>query len=142
MIRYFEIGILALASVSGCTRTDTAVRVWRPGDHDQTSEPAPAEQSVTSPEKATTASSGDKPDARTVWMSLCSGCHGEIGEGNGPVGLTVGARNLADPRWQASTSDEQMARAIVHGKGRMPAFSLKPDVVQALVRLIRRQSAK
>jgi cytochrome c oxidase cbb3-type subunit 3 len=53
------------------------------------------------------------------------------------MGPAMGARNLADPRWLATMTDDQIATSILRGKGRMPAFSLPPETIKGLVRLIR-----
>jgi cytochrome c oxidase cbb3-type subunit 3 len=53
------------------------------------------------------------------------------------MGAAMGARNLSDPRWQSTITDAQIAASISRGKGRMPAFSLPPEVINGLVRLIR-----
>jgi hypothetical protein len=46
-------------------------------------------------------------------------------------------RDLSDPAWQLSVTDEAIAAAIRNGKGRMPAFPLPEATVQNLVALIR-----
>jgi mono/diheme cytochrome c family protein len=123
--------------ITGCSRPDGDIRAWRPGDHDQEAVPALPGPSVNalSPQEAV---AEKKPvDAVATWSSLCSGCHGRIGDGNGPMGPAMGARNLADPRWQATITDDQIATSILRGKGRMPAFSLPSETIKGLVRLIR-----
>ncbi len=126
-----------LLFVTGCSKPDSDVRAWRASDHDQEVEavtPGPSAHSLTAPEVAPET----KPvDALATWSSLCSGCHGGMGEGNGPMAAAIGARNLSDPGWQSTITDEQMAHSILNGKGRMPAFSLPPESVKGLVGLIR-----
>ncbi len=139
-MRSFGIGALAiLVTSSACSRAEGDVRVWRPGDHDQapsqTQEPTNVGQVASSTAAPNNSAVPQSPEA--VWSSLCAGCHGQMGQGDGPMGATVAARNLSDPRWQAAVADEQIAATILHGKGRMPAFSLKPDVLKGLVDFIR-----
>lgn len=136
-----RIAAFAVLVAPACSRTDTEVRVWRPSDHDQAQEtPLPGQSTEPSANPSVVANAA--PDPQTTWNSLCAGCHGQLGLGDGPMGSAVGAKNLSDPRWQASVSDEQIASAISRGKGRMPAFSLKPDAVKGLVELIRKHSSK
>jgi hypothetical protein len=55
----------------------------------------------------------------------------------------VKPRDLSDPAWQASITDEQIAASIVHGKGQMPPFAALPSsTVNSLVKLVRRLSAR
>lgn len=66
-------------------------------------------------------SGGDPTVGKAVWLSMCARCHGENGEGGVvPGGAKVPA--LADPAWQASVEDRQIARSVMLGKGAMPSF--------------------
>jgi hypothetical protein len=47
------------------------------------------------------------------------------------------ARDLSDPAWQDSTSDEQIALSIQRGRGSMPGFPLPESTIASLVRLVR-----
>ena len=49
------------------------------------------------------------------------------------------ARNLTDPAWQASITDEHIYRSIFIGKRKMPAFQkkLSKDEIGALVTYVR-----
>ncbi len=49
----------------------------------------------------------------------------------------VRAQNFADPDFQKSRSDADLAASIMNGKGRMPKFDLPPQVVASLVRRVR-----
>ena len=143
MICRYLVAPLVLSLNIGCSKSDSDNRLWRPSDHDQESESAPSGQSFNTPSRANALTAGNSDDVLSVWDSLCAGCHGLAGKGNGPMGASLGARNLSDPRWQASMSDDQIASSILHGRGRMPAFSLPPETIKGLVRLIRgRQMSK
>ena len=140
--RHLITPLVLLLLITGCAKPDADIRAWRPSDHDQEALPSPSGQLVDSlaPQEAVIEK---KPvDALSTWSSLCSGCHGRIGEGNGPMGATMGARNLSDPRWQATITDEQITASILRGKGRMPAFSLPSETIKGLVRLIRGRQHK
>jgi mono/diheme cytochrome c family protein len=129
-----------------CSRSDREIREWRPSDHDQEVEnpevnASPAVGENARNEVAQVAKnegpSDRTADARGTWESLCSGCHGHIGQGDGPKGGSIGARDLSDPTWQRARSDADISNAITKGRGRMPAFSLDSESVQGLVKLIR-----
>jgi len=126
-----------LLTLPGCSRPDSDIRAWRPTDHDQETAPTPPGPRANSSAPQEAVAERKPVDALETWSSLCSGCHGRIGEGNGPMGAAMGARNLSDPRWQAIITDDQIASSILQGKGRMPAFSLPSETIKGLVRLIR-----
>lgn len=86
--------------------------------------------------------------AQTLWETRCRNCHGAAGDGDGPGAqiLEVKPRALSDPSWQASVTDEHIAKIIVDGgkavglSVRMPAnpdLEDQPEVVSALVRIVR-----
>jgi cytochrome c553 len=87
-------------------------------------------------------------EATALFKSLCSTCHGESGKGDGPgaVSLDPKPRNYTDKTWQASVTDEQIAKTIVLGGAAVgksplmppnPQLRDKPLVVSELVRIIR-----
>ena len=89
-----------------------------------------------------------KQKAAEIFSTRCFTCHGEKGAGDGPgsAGLTPPPRNFQDPTWQASVTDEHLAKIIQYGGfavGKSPAMPSNPDlvsqpeVVQALIALIR-----
>ena len=57
------------------------------------------------------------PGARFKWKTLCSTCHGLFGKGDGAAGMKLKPRprDFADPEWQASVTDEYLAKIIVEG---------------------------
>ncbi|MDP6849460.1 MAG: c-type cytochrome [Planctomycetota bacterium] len=87
-------------------------------------------------------------EATQIYDTFCTTCHGKTGVGDGAaaVALDPKPRNYQDKAWQASVSDEQLAKTIVEGG---PAVGLssamppradlkdKPDVVAGLVQIIR-----
>ncbi len=78
--------------------------------------------------------------ADQTFTSVCAKCHGSNGRGGRPAAEGANApRNFCDSGFQASRSDEQLKRAIVRGKGGMPAFgTLFSDAdLAGLVRKIR-----
>jgi hypothetical protein len=49
----------------------------------------------------------------------------------------VQAPDLTQSAWQEGATDEQIAQAILQGKGKMPRFDLPPATVAGLVRRVR-----
>ena len=96
----------------------------------------------------TAVSPAAKAQARTIWADRCANCHGQTGMGDG-VGakvLPVKPRTFADSSWQASVTDEHIAKVIteggaVHGldanMAANPDLLDKPEVVRALVLKVR-----
>ncbi|HTV17556.1 MAG TPA: cytochrome c, partial [Polyangiaceae bacterium] len=72
-----------------------------------------------------------------TWMKQCATCHGRRGKGDGPSSTMVKARDLTNPEFQASLSDEQIAKVIREGKDKMPAFNLPDTVIEGLVQHVR-----
>jgi hypothetical protein len=86
--------------------------------------------------------------ASTIWAERCVPCHGANGRGDGPGAklLPVKPRNFGDGAWQRSTDDARIAQVIVDGgmsvgldrnMAANPDLRTKPEVVAALVELIR-----
>ena len=138
---FLRFGAFAIVALVACSRIDADLRSWRPSDHDQAPVSSLPGQSTEPTENPSVSPNAAPQDPQTTWTSLCAGCHGQLGLGNGPIGARVGAKNLSDPRWQSSVTDEQISSAILNGRGRMPAFSLRPDAVRGLVELIRKHLA-
>lgn len=87
-------------------------------------------------------------EARGIFNSLCSTCHGQDGKGDGPasVNLNPKPRNYTDKAWQASITDAQIGETIVKGGAAMgksplmpaqPQLADKPEVVAELVKIVR-----
>ncbi len=113
----------------GCGREP--VREWTTADHDH----AEGEQPQGTP-RADPAQVQAQLVAVT-WDRQCAKCHGAKGRGDGPEGPMVNAPDLTRADWQSKVSDEQIARVILEGKGRMPKLDLPPATVAGLVKRVR-----
>ncbi len=114
----------------GCRQRQ--LREWTPRDHDPDGGAAPSESA--------SAPSGDPLQAaQMLFQAQCASCHGAEGRGDGPMAAMFRPADLSDPALQSQRTDEDLARVIVQGRGRMPAFGgqLRPEAVPLLVRLIR-----
>lgn len=83
-------------------------------------------------------------DAKALWTSNCTPCHGATGNGDTKMGKTLGAADLTDSKKQASFTDAQATTAIKegvkqNGKTTMKAFAgkLSDDDIKALVAYVR-----
>lgn len=112
--------------------------------------PASAEPSalrvlVRVPPMAQRAAAKASDEGLALFRARCASCHGEHGQGDGPVaiGLTVKPRRFTDAFWQDSVDDEQLARAILEGgfavkkSSAMPAHPDLKDKVAELIAVVR-----
>lgn len=84
--------------------------------------------------------SAEDVDARAVYMDKCLACHGETGAPTPPFAKR-GVKDLSNPEWQASMTDEQIRESIAKGAEDtlMRAFDkeLDGDAIDALVGFVR-----
>jgi mono/diheme cytochrome c family protein len=83
-------------------------------------------------------------DPKASWASNCAQCHGADGRANTKMGQQLSAKDLTDPKVQASFSDAQAAKVIKEGvkqgsKTTMKAFGgkLTDEEIKALVAYVR-----
>ncbi|MBX7102005.1 MAG: urate hydroxylase PuuD [Myxococcaceae bacterium] len=87
-------------------------------------------------------------EAKAMFGTVCVPCHGSEGLGNGPVAAALNPkpRAFGDQAWQASVTDEQLAKTILEGGAAVgksplmppnPSLSSKPEVLQGLVAIVR-----
>lgn len=84
-------------------------------------------------------------DLAANWTKHCASCHGNDGKGNTKAGKKADVKDLTDPKYQASFSDEQMFKQIkegmkdAKGKEKMKPFGgvLSDDEIKALVAHVR-----
>ena len=86
--------------------------------------------------------------ADQIFATRCFTCHGKEGAGDGPASdeLSPPPRNLRDAAWQASVTDDQIAKVVTLGGPAIgksaimpgdPELVAQPDVVAALVAHVR-----
>ena len=104
--------------------------------------PAPA-ANTTAAVAAPPISAADRAEAKELFATRCTPCHGPMGAGDGPAsaGLTPKPRNFTDKAWQTSVSDEHIEKIIQFGGAAVakspamppnPDLTAKPAVVSAL----------
>jgi mono/diheme cytochrome c family protein len=71
---------------------------------------------------------GDADAGKALYTKNCQGCHGADGKGNAAMAKAFGDKglNLTTPEAK-KMSDEQMAKVIAEGAGKMPASKLSKD---------------
>ena len=88
-------------------------------------------------------------EAEGIFKTRCTTCHGASGKGDGPAaaGLNPKPRDMTDPAWQKSVTDEQIEKIIKSGGPAVgksplmpgnPDLASKPDVIKALRVLVRK----
>jgi cytochrome c6 len=82
------------------------------------------------------------------WSKHCTTCHGTDGKGNTTMGKKLSIKDLTDPAFQASFTDEAAGKAIregiksPEGKTKMkPISGLSDEEITQLVALVRRLKA-
>lgn len=63
--------------------------------------------------------------AASLFAGSCASCHGKDGRSKTFKAKFNHARDLTDPQWQASVSDERIVNSITNGRGKMPRFGKK-----------------
>jgi cytochrome c oxidase cbb3-type subunit 3 len=64
-------------------------------------------------------------DANSLFAKNCATCHGKDGKAKTFKAKLNHARNLTDPEWQTSVTDERLFNSITNGRGHMPAWGKK-----------------
>jgi mono/diheme cytochrome c family protein len=94
----------------------------------------------------------DLDGAQAIFGERCAVCHGAEGRGNGPASaaLSPKPRNYGDKAWQSGVTDEQLRKTIRLGGAAVgksplmpasPDLDEKPEVVEGLVKLVRKFGA-
>ena len=82
-------------------------------------------------------------DAAAIWEKSCQKCHGPDGKGQTKMGSKMGVKDMTDPAYQGSFTDDQAFKAIKEGikdgdKTKMKAVEGLSDAdIKALVAKVR-----
>jgi mono/diheme cytochrome c family protein len=68
-------------------------------------------------------------DGKQIYGNRCGLCHGPDGDGKGVIMQTASF----DAEFWKKSDDAAIAKAIVEGKGRMPAIALSPEEAKAVI---------
>ena len=64
-------------------------------------------------------------NANSLFAKNCATCHGKDGRAKTFKAKFNHARDLTDPEWQTSVTDERLFNSITNGRGHMPAWGKK-----------------
>ncbi len=73
-------------------------------------------------------------DGKAIFSAKCEACHGEKGDGKGPLAKTFDPKpgNFSDPKfWQGDVS-KKIADSVTKGKNQMVPVKLNPDEIKAV----------
>ncbi len=68
-------------------------------------------------------------DAKKLYGDRCALCHGTDGDGKGVIMQTA----AFDAEFWKKSDDAAITKAIIEGKGKMPAIPLSPEEAKAVV---------
>lgn len=119
-----------------CQEPPQDLREWQPSDHRNSEGSGATKKGQVSAGQGTNALGVDQVVLST-WQNNCVSCHGRVGAGDGPQAALYQPRDLRDPTFQSSVSDEQLLTSIQQGKGKMPGFALPEQTARGLVKLVR-----
>ena len=129
------IGVCGVATLVAACGQRQPTQEWTPGDHDRADpgrSPNQVRQSKVVDEEAEL--------ANLAWDKDCTKCHGEEGQGDGPMAQMNHAPDLTRDEFLSANSDEQITAIIREGRKQMPKFKDLPDrAVAGLVRRIRQK---
>jgi mono/diheme cytochrome c family protein len=86
------------------------------------------------------ATAASQARGQALFQTHCAACHGERGEGDGPVAITLTPKPANLKTMANHHSDGDQAWKIAQGRGAMPGWksTLKPKQIWDLVNYIRR----
>jgi len=77
-------------------------------------------------------------DGKQIYTDKCLPCHGEKGDGKGPMAITFNPPpgNFCDPKFWEGNVDKKISDAVTQGKGQMIPVNLTPDEIKAVTEYI------
>lgn len=74
------------------------------------------------------AAKGDPAKGKEKYNQICASCHGPSGKGDGPVAAALDPkpRNLSDPKYVSTLSDEQIFKTVKEGGAAVGKSPLMP----------------
>ncbi|MCL4501732.1 MAG: cytochrome c [Deltaproteobacteria bacterium] len=83
-------------------------------------------------------------DGKKIFDDKCAGCHGEKGDGKGPMAATFERKpgNLNDPKFWQGDANKKISDSITKGKDQMQPVDLKPNEIKAVTEYMRKAFKK
>lgn len=71
---------------------------------------------------------------KAIYTDKCAPCHGEKGDGKGPMAKTFEHKpgNFNDPKFWQGDANKKISDSITKGKDQMEPVDLKPDEIKAV----------
>jgi mono/diheme cytochrome c family protein len=149
LILALALSVAALAACSG-GKTETPAATPEAAPAAATAHAAAEPVAAAAPAAAAAAAPAADPkaEAEAIFTTRCVTCHGATGKGDGAAAAALNPkpRDYGDKAWQAATTDDAIAKAIVEGGAAVgksplmppnPDLKDKPEVVKALVAKVR-----
>jgi mono/diheme cytochrome c family protein len=78
-------------------------------------------------------------DGKQLFVDKCAPCHGEKGDGKGPMSSTFDPKpgNFCDPKFWQGDVDKKITDSVTKGKNQMIPVDLKPDQIKAVIGYIK-----
>lgn len=78
-------------------------------------------------------------DGKAIYGAKCEACHGEKGDGKGPLAKTFDPKpdNFGDPKFWQGDVDKKITDAVTNGKNKMVPVKLKPAEIKAVIGYIK-----
>jgi mono/diheme cytochrome c family protein len=83
-------------------------------------------------------------DGKAIFMDKCVPCHGEKGDGKGPLASTFDPKpgKFTDPKFWQGDVNKKIADSVTNGKNQMVPVDLKPDQIKAVTEYINKTFKK
>jgi mono/diheme cytochrome c family protein len=83
-------------------------------------------------------------DGKAIFTDKCMPCHGEKGDGKGPMSSTFDPKpgNFSDPKVSGGDFSKKVADSVTKGKNQMVPVNLKPDEIKAVTEYIKKTLVK
>ncbi len=73
-------------------------------------------------------------NGKDLYSNNCQICHGVNGDGKGPAAVAFHPAPTAfAPEFWKKDTKRVITDSIMHGRGKMPAFKLSPEEIQAVI---------
>ena len=83
-------------------------------------------------------------DGKAIFGVKCEACHGEKGDGKGPLSKTFDPKpdNFCDPKFWQGDVDKKITDAVTKGKNKMIPMKMKPEEIKAVIEYIKSSCKK
>lgn len=74
-------------------------------------------------------------DGKSIYNDKCAACHGEKGDGKGPMAATFDPKpgSFSDPKFWKGDANKMISDSITKGKNQMTPVDLKPAEIKAVI---------